>query len=615
MGSGVCFWFQRLVPCRYRNDFGTEGRRACLVVTILLLILAVDLGVGGTRIAAGIASPWAMPVAIVSAALLVYFRYTGRLREVAHGIAALMVGAFAVGAWSTGGIASSILLGLAVVPLIATLLGGHRNGALWAVLSLGVVLSYAAWELVRAESVAFADLLPPTLAIVAVFVVGAAQEHRRRLAETASRRAIEPHTLGPRLANAECLAALHQTDRTSSIGLLAAGMAHEINNPLTSLMGNLAYLERELPRGASETQVALADAQAATRRIRAIVRDLRLVGRDEHSPLSPLTLASVVGCAVELARREVPDGTRLVVSHEPCGTTLAVEHQLVQAVLNLLVNAGEAVAKRGSGKRGSGKRGFGRQGLDEHRIVVRTFEDDEGRPTLEVTDTGDGFSPETIDQLTQPFFTSKPPGRGAGLGLAVCDGIVRQLGGELRMRNRPTGGACVSIHLPPAGSRTAARFEPAPIKSGPVPKRTRYNCRVLVVDDEPLVRRALRRLLREHEVMEADGGIEALQILRTAEPFDLILCDVMMPHLTGIDVYQSIRQDWPGLERRVVFMTGGAFDCRVKRMFDALADRPTILDKPIERAQLDEVLAAARPCCSAIPKNQVPAEAVAETLA
>jgi len=375
-----------------------------------------------------------------------------------------------------------------------------------------------------------------------------------------------------RLANAELLANLERADRMSSIGLLAAGMAHEINNPLAFLAGNLAFLQQELEKDVSdrpERVEALADTRVAADRIRRIVNDLEQYVRQDDTEPETLTLEAVVDSAVKLAQNQIQHRARLVVDHEPAAPVTGVESRLVQVVLNVLVNAAHAVG----------------QEPGAHEIRVRTFEDADGHPSIEVSDTGPGVDPEILPKLTQPFFTTKPPGVGTGLGLAVCEGIVRRSGGTLRIENRPEGGARVSVRLPPARQARPASRRPTR-REAP----TDQPARVLVIDDEPLVRRALRRLLRRHEVVEAESGAAALEILGSERSFDVILCDVMMPELNGIDVYREVHARWPAVAQRLVFMTGGAFDARVQELFSSLVQEPVVLDKPFDPAQLERVI-------------------------
>lgn len=374
-----------------------------------------------------------------------------------------------------------------------------------------------------------------------------------------------------KLVEARLHASLERADRMSSIGILAAGMAHEVNNPLAYLSGNLTFLSEHVKTD-DEASKALRDAENAVERIRRIVADLKLHARDDSDESEEaVSLEDVVEAALNLARNELAHRAEVVIEHENAPLVLGSERRLVQVVLNVLVNAAQALPPGAA---------------SEHRVTVKTGTDYDGRGFLCVTDTGPGIPTDIIDKVAQPFFTTKPPGVGTGLGLSVCVGIVQQLGGSFLIESPPDEGAKITIVLPVAPEAPARqRPENAAVRVEPRAGR------ILIVDDEPLVRRALRRLLRKHEVVEAPNGSAGLEVLAQDQRFDMILCDVMMPDVTGIDLYQRLREEQPELGARLVFMTGGAFDGQVGDLMRAVVGETPIIHKPFQSDQLRRVLA------------------------
>jgi CheY-like chemotaxis protein len=191
----------------------------------------------------------------------------------------------------------------------------------------------------------------------------------------------------------------------------------------------------------------------------------------------------------------------------------------------------------------------------------------------------------TRARIFDPFFTTKPIGEGMGLGLCIAHGIVSSFGGTIDVQSEPGKGSTFRMTFP-ASVRPSAR---PPRSSRPIPPHQKI-ARVLVVDDDPAVGRALRRMLDPHEVVVADGGAEAMQILANDRRFDVIVCDLMMPDVSGIDLYESIAKSDPTLATRMVFMTGGVFTPRARAFLDAHV--LAVLDKPCDSTTLHRAVAA-----------------------
>lgn len=392
-------------------------------------------------------------------------------------------------------------------------------------------------------------------------------------------------------------------DRLASVGTLAAGVAHEINNPLASVIANLAQAAEELDRlpgegvgsAAAELRDLIEGARRGADRVRRIVRDLKTFARFDEDRVAPVDVHAVLDATLSLAGNEIRHRARLVRDYGEVPQVRANEARLGQVFLNVLMNAVQAMPE-------------GEAERQELRITTRA--DAEGRVIVEVQDTGSGIAPEDLPRIFDPFYTTRPVGLGAGLGLSICHNVVTSLGGEIAVDSRLGQGTTVRIALPGAGGRpirpaagrgSAAEADGGP--AGPLPPGGREpsepplnggdrRVRVLVVDDEPLITTSLRRALRGHEVTVAMSGREALDVLARDGSFDLVLCDLMMPDLTGMDLYEELRRTHPGAEDRIVFMTGGAFTPKAREFLARVPnahlakpfDLPAIRDLVRERA-------------------------------
>jgi PAS domain S-box-containing protein len=365
-------------------------------------------------------------------------------------------------------------------------------------------------------------------------------------------------------------------DRLASVGTLAAGVAHEINNPLAFVLANLdVSLEVLRERGGpEEVRRALEDAREGASRVREIVRDLRTFARDRGETRTRLDVRRTLRSSINLALPEIRRRARLEVDLAEVPPVLGAEHRLGQVFLNLLVNAAQAIP----------------EGAAERQQIRVATREDAGRVLVEVTDTGAGIPTEILPRIFDPFFTTKPVGVGTGLGLAIVHAIVADLGGEVRVRSVPGQGSTFEVDLPaspdPAGVVRSPAVEPAQVRIG----------RILLVDDEPLVGRAVARVLSPpHEVVLAESGSDALaRIERGDRAFDLVLCDLMMPGMSGMDLHERLRSVAPELLRRLVFLTGGASHPGA-RAFLERAQRPFVekpFDPPVLRRVVSAILAA-----------------------
>jgi len=343
-------------------------------------------------------------------------------------------------------------------------------------------------------------------------------------------------------------------DRMAALGRLAAGVAHEINNPLTCIIGNLDTVERrpeELARAldagpAGRTKVAelatlLDECLIAAEQAAAIVRDLRTLSRADDRPLAPVSLAEALDSAVNMSAIQIRHRAKLVKAYGDTAPVLANAQRLIQVFVNLLINAAQAIPEGSPAK-------------NEIRIVTRT--DGGGRAVIEISDTGAGILPEDRARIFEPFFTTKRIGEGSGLGLSICWGIVSSLGGDITFEPRTERGTTFRVTLPPASSQRDATEAGSEPRASASPARRK---RVLVIDDDPLVLKTWHSVLgRQFDVVAFSDAREALDRVVSGEPFDAILTDVTMPGMGGREFYRALKKACPGEESKVLLVTGGS---------------------------------------------------------
>ncbi|MGC4089513.1 MAG: ATP-binding protein [Polyangiaceae bacterium] len=329
---------------------------------------------------------------------------------------------------------------------------------------------------------------------------------------------------------------LAHADRLSALGELAAGVAHELNNPMAYVTANLETIRTQFSAGASpEALEALDDALDGARRVQAITAELRLFSRaDEDSTPEPVDVRRAVGSAVKIAQTQIRYKAELLRELEADLFVLAREGTLVQVLVNLLTNAGQAIAD---------------EATDNFiRVSARARSDD--LVEIAVTDSGSGIPAAILPRIFEPFTTTKPRTRGSGLGLAICRRIIERLGGSISASNNAGRGTTVTFMLPRAAAPSRRSRERV---SADVGRRLR----ILVVDDEVPIARALRRALIQHEVSVATRAEEGLALLMS-DAFDVVLCDLMMPGMSGAKLYATACERRPELAGRFVFISGGA---------------------------------------------------------
>jgi two-component system cell cycle sensor histidine kinase/response regulator CckA len=377
-------------------------------------------------------------------------------------------------------------------------------------------------------------------------------------------------------ARKEMEARLVRADRLAALGTLLAGIAHEMNNPLSYITLAIEEMADTLEAQPPVPQLngLLGEVRRGVQRVASIVRQLRATSRPESEDRGPVQLVAVIDSALRVAQNQIRHRARLIVDSDDVPPVEGNAQRLEQVFLNLLVNATQALPDG--------------RAENEIRVGVHRLGDDQ--VVVEVRDNGPGIAPEVLPRIFDPFFTTKSVGVGMGLGLSICHGIVTAHGGSITVDSDPAGGGvCFRVTLP-VMKPVAAEARPAPpvaaAGAGPASPRLR----VLVVDDEPALGEMIGRMLRhDYQVEVVADAREALKRLLGGLPHDLVLCDLMMPSMTGMDLFDEVIRHRPELGQRFVFMTGGAFTDRASEF---LAHVPNDrIDKPFNRAALKALLA------------------------
>jgi PAS domain S-box-containing protein len=373
----------------------------------------------------------------------------------------------------------------------------------------------------------------------------------------------EHHRLRDRLATA---------DRMALLGRLAAGVAHEINNPLAYVHTSIEVASRELAglpdkQRTAKLDEALVRAREGTERVRGIVRDMKQFTRVDGETAEAVDLAAVLDSTLALSANVTGPRARVMRRYEQAPRAHGTRGRLGQLFLNLLLNAVDAIPEGHP---------------EEHEIRVTLSTDSQGRAVVEISDTGGGIAPAHQAHVFDPFFTTK--GMGTGLGLPICHGIVTQFGGEISFESTPGKGTTFRVALPASALEPIPALDPIRALE-PAHDRDRGRGRVLIIDDEPELLRSLDALIGdEHEVVTASSGRQALELLRSDRGFDVILTDLMMADVTGMELFEKVRSDYPGLEHQFVFMTGGAFTRGGNALLSTVPNR--CLAKPFDADEL-----------------------------
>ncbi len=352
---------------------------------------------------------------------------------------------------------------------------------------------------------------------------------------------------------------LKQTQLLTTLGTIAASVGHEINNPLTYVLGNVELMQSRLagavdPASAGlvgELTDLLGDIRIGAERIRAVVATLQALSRQSEVPFSLVDVNEVVRTSVAMVSNEIRHRAPLRVELQAVPPVAGDAMRLGQVMLNLLVNAAQSIPS---------------EAYASNEIVVSTAAAGE-LVTIEVSDTGVGIPAELQPRVFDPFFTTKGRFKGTGIGLTVCRDIINEHGGSIALDSLPGSGTTFRVSLPaqrlrgPRAEGGADRTGADAVRSDPAFRSTR----VLAIDDDSLVLSTTERILsQEHMVDKAPSAREGLRALASGRVYQAILCDVMMPDMNGIQFWREVQRRYPGLETRIVFMTGAALVAEVQ---------------------------------------------------
>jgi nitrogen-specific signal transduction histidine kinase len=357
---------------------------------------------------------------------------------------------------------------------------------------------------------------------------------------------------------------IFQAEKMSALGELLAGVAHELNNPLSVVVGHALMLREETTD--PEAVRRIEKIGQAAERCAGIVKSFLAMARSQPGALAPVDVAETVAAAVE-AFEQGPDGGRVgleVELAEGLPPVLGDGDQIAQVLINLLNNAGQAIEASGVG--------------GTVRVAAR-LDRPAGILVLTVADDGPGVPPAIRGRIFDPLFTTKEVGKGTGIGLAFCHRVLAAHGGRIRLESEPGRGATFVLELP--ATRVKVRREAGEIPAVAATGRAR----VLVVDDEPDVAQLIRDILTMdgYEVDHAGSGEEALERIAARE-YALVLSDLAMPGMGGRVFFETVARERPALAERIGFVTGDTMSPSARAFLDA-AGRP-FLEKPITPPEL-----------------------------
>ncbi|HTE52221.1 MAG TPA: ATP-binding protein [Kofleriaceae bacterium] len=363
-----------------------------------------------------------------------------------------------------------------------------------------------------------------------------------------------------------------ESARLAALGRLSAGVAHELNNPLTHLVLAVDGLRRTLAQTPPDPAAALTQARDKLdliaqdiERMVVIARELRLFASPQPGARRPVDLRQPLEDALRAVRETHPAASKLQVErhYDEVAAAESDPIRLEQVFVNLLTNAFDSLSEAGGG-----------------RVTVELHKASAEAVAVRVCDEGAGIPEDLLERVFEPFFTTKAYGKGAGLGLAISRSVVQALGGALDVESETGRGTTFTVTLP--------AWRPPMETPEPRPPLSDRRLRVLVVDDEAAIGRALAAFLHTHEVVVTSSVAEALAQIERDAAFDVILCDVVMPGSSGVEFHRSLAAARPGLERRVVFMTGATLGSDDGRALAALPNQ--MLEKPFDLDRLERVL-------------------------
>lgn len=397
---------------------------------------------------------------------------------------------------------------------------------------------------------------------------------------------------------------LLETDRLASLGQMAAGVGHEVNNPLCFIVLKLEILKEQLAAKSDTSAIdSICEIEDGISRIQTIVGDLKTLSRDHGDDLSSFVdITKTLVAAISMAKNEIQQRAQLEVEITDLSPLLVNEARLGQIFLNLLINAAQAIEPGN---------------INKNKIIVRAYNDGP-MVTVQISDTGSGIPEFVQENLFKPFYTTKPVGQGTGLGLSICKSLVGRFNGTLSFKSENGIGTTFTVSFP-AAKELNLRTHVGPIEIDQhVPDRMKNNAaihenrqiydssdqasrgkdlslskqskkRILVIDDDDMVLETLAGVLSKNYIPVAlNDAAAALAELNSGVQFDAIICDLMMPNMNGMQFYDALKKLNSEFCQKVIFLTGGSFT----EIADTFLNQKEIISfqKPIRKKELFEIL-------------------------
>jgi PAS domain S-box-containing protein len=371
---------------------------------------------------------------------------------------------------------------------------------------------------------------------------------------------------------------LVQAERLASMGTLSATVAHEMNNPLTYILGSLDLVSARLSepgsvlQGAPELLRHVDNAREGADRVRRIVRGLQSFSRRDDDRTEPTDVRAALERAIEMTDNEIRHRAHMVRRLESVPPVMANDLRLGQVFVNLLMNAAQAIPE-------------GHADANEIRVSTR-YDEAQRAVVVAIEDTGSGMAPEVLSRIFEPFFSTKPLGVGNGLGLSICHGIIDGLDGRIEVESAVGRGTTFRVRLKASERESkSAAIAPPPAADAPLPRG-----RMLIVDDDARVARSLALVFNDHHDVEVSVEPRAVaERILAGERFDVIVCDLMMPGMTGMDFHAVVAEKAPEQAERIVFVTGGAFTPAARAFVDRVKN--ACVEKPFDMRALNKALA------------------------
>jgi len=399
------------------------------------------------------------------------------------------------------------------------------------------------------------------------------------------------------------LARLTETERLASLGRLAAGVGHEINNPLAFVLLNLdesikalgtvvkamEAFER-LPSSLEVAQLSatladvgsmLQDSRVGADRIKKTTAHLRALSRQVEPRRELIDVNVLLEQSSSVAWNQIRHRAALTkLLGENLPPVLGDDTSLAQLFLNLLMNAAQAIPEGDA------------EGNKIEIVTKLAAEAPVPEIVIEIRDTGVGIAPGLVSHVFEPFFTTKPVGQGTGLGLSLSRQTVLDHGGRITLESEVGVGTVFRVFLPAAATiKTTDIPSVSFTRVGVAVEGSVQRGRILVIDDEPLIGRIIHRALNDqHDVSFFEHAADAMRLLERGEAFDLVMCDLVMPDLSGPEFHDILSARWPHLLARTIFMTGGAFTPATVAFVDRVS--PSLLSKPFDLDLLKDLVSA-----------------------